>query len=169
MSDEKILKGIIRECKFKNEYKPPRSKRVIYYHDILLQNGDLISIGKQTKNPADFLPSLEIEYIITGYDKINGKACKWKHHVERKYDSYTPEEMDDKAKGKKPRAKAKPKAYGGKFIKKEDFIGYSMSYAKDLVVAGKTKPKDLKDFSAIFEHIYSVVGVCIDEMNNPKE
>lgn len=169
MSDSKILKGIIRDSIFKNEYKPPRSSKIIYYHDIFLENGDKISIGKQTKNPSDFLPGLELEYIITGYDKISSKANKWKHYIERKYDSYTPEEMNDKSKVKKTRSKTKSKPYGGKFIKKEDFIGYSMSYAKDLVIAGKTSKKDLDAFSKIYKHIYEIVGECIDEMNNPKD
>ena len=39
--------------------------------------------------------------------------------------------------------------------KETDYLGFSASYAKDLVIAGKTKPQDIKDFKKILTEVYN--------------
>jgi hypothetical protein len=43
----------------------------------------------------------------------------------------------------------------------EQFLGYSWSYAKDLLIAGKTR-SDMDELKAMAEYIYSNIGKMVN-------
>ncbi len=151
--------GIIKYSEFIKEWISPQ-KSVIYYHRLQFEDGKIINIGKKEKNPAIFLPGNEFTYKVTNVD-ANGKSTKWT--------TYIPYGGNNETKKQVPKTrKTTPKKVGGKPVKKEDFIGYAMSYAKDLVVAGKTSKTDTKNLLGLFETIYGLIEEKIDEYNKEK-
>jgi hypothetical protein len=43
------------------------------------------------------------------------------------------------------------------YTKEVDYLGFSASYSKDLVIAGKTSKKDIEDFKKIMMEIYTQI------------
>jgi hypothetical protein len=107
---------------FKNEYNGQHGK--VFYHDVELDNGDKGSIGCKDKEPTWLNPNQELCYTLD-----NGKIKKV-------------QPQNGSGGGKKPFVPVDPRI---------QFISFSMSYAKDLCVAGKIDDKKL---ISTFELIY---------------
>lgn len=121
-------KAKITRTVFVSEWTNPQGGQV-YYHTIELDNGDTGQIGSKEKMPAKLNPGSELTYTIEAGPRGNKiKAV-----------------MAPSSGGFKPgggRPVVDPRA---------QFIGFSASYAKDLVIAGKV---DLKDMNLLTERIF---------------
>ena len=116
-------KAKIIESKFIKEWTG--DKGTVYYHDIKLDNGDHGQIGTKERLPDKIAVGQELTYTIE----------------EGQYGSRIKAVQQSGGGG-----------YKGKQIDpKQQMISFSMSYTKDLVVAGKV---DLKDMSKYFDLIY---------------
>lgn len=114
---------------FVSEWNNPKGGQ-IYYHKIELDNGDTGQIGSKEKMPAKLNPGQELNYTIEATDKGN------------KIKAVLPPGFGPGFKAGGGRPVADPRA---------QFIGFSASYAKDLVIAGKV---DLKDMNLLTERIF---------------
>ncbi len=108
---------------FKTAWENPKGGQV-FYHDVELDNGDKGSIGSKEKEPSKLNPGQELTYTLE-----NGKIK-----------AVQPQNGFNG--GKKPFVPVDPRI---------QFISFSMSYAKDLCVAGKIEDKKL---ITTFELIY---------------
>lgn len=136
----------IVKVNFDSEWTPPAGGRTIYYHYIEFENGDAGNVGRTSKLPRDMKEGLEIEYSME-----NNKI---------KYVG-----MSGITQGN-PNSRENTKSYSKNFQKKakpEDFLGYAYSYAKDLVVAGKTKKEDIKNLKEIAEEIYYHIAEILQD------
>lgn len=113
---------------FVSEWNNPKGGQ-IYYHKIELDNGDVGQIGSKEKMPAKLNPGQELNYTIEATDKGN------------KIKAVMPQGA-----GFKPSGGGRPT-----IDPRAQFIGFSASYAKDLVIAGKV---DLKDMNLLTERIF---------------
>lgn len=136
-----MKKGTIKNCVYTGDWKAPNGT-TLYYHEITLDNGDIGSVAKKTMNPPDIAIGKEIEYTQEGKKIKLAQA-----------ESSGGGNGGGGNKFNKKSYKAKP----------TDFLGYSYAYAKDMVVAGKTKPEDLKDLKRIAEGIYDHIVDLIDK------
>ena len=114
---------------FVSEWNNPKGGQ-IYYHKIELDNGDVGQIGSKEKMPSKLNPGQELNYTIETTDKGN------------KIKAVMPAGFGPGFKPGGGRPAVDPRA---------QFIGFSASYAKDLVIAGKV---DLKDMNLLTERIF---------------
>ena len=136
----------VEKCVFSNEWKNP-SGTLTYYHDVTLENGDTGSIGAIEKYPKKFT-----EGTIIDYELQNGKIKIMQNQNDNGYSS-----------SNKPRKQGNSgtsnySSYqSNKGTKQEQFLGYAWSYAKDLIVAGKTS-EDLEELNKCARYIYEEIG-----------
>lgn len=125
----------IKSATFSNEWENP-SGGTTFYFDIELANGDFGSTGVAQKNSPKIAVGNEITYTKTG-NKI-------------------------KITNTKPPASA----YSGQTSKttsykksssQDAYLGYAWSYAKDLIIAGKTMD-DVEELNAVARYIYDEIG-----------
>jgi len=102
----------------------------VYYHEIELSNGDKGQIGSKEKMPAKLNPGSELTYTIEETSRGN----KIKAVV-----------AGAPAGGFKGRPQVDPK---------QQIATFSMSYCKDLIVAGKV---DIKDLENVFNRINNAI------------
>ena len=129
------------KCIFSNEWKNP-SGSLTYYHDVTLENGDTGSIGAMEKYPKKFTEGATIDYNIE-----NGK-------------------IKIVSVNENPKENYQKKSSGNNFTqnrgtKQEQFLGYAWSYAKDLIVAGKTS-EDLDELNKCARYIYDEIGKMLN-------
>ena len=129
----------IIKCVFTNTSPAPDGKP-IYYFSMQFENGDVGYCGRMLREPQDMKEGQNMEYEIIG-TKI--KYIK-------------PQQQFSNAQSSERKKTTYKKA-------PDDFLGYAYAYAKDLVVAGKTKPKDIIDLKEIAEIIYSHVTTLLTE------
>jgi hypothetical protein len=131
----------IVSCEFTNEFKPPKTNNVVYYHRLELANGDIGTIGTLEKMPDRLAVGTVINY---DYDSVNRKI-----KLEQSMSDFAASSSGTK----------KPfKQGGGARVKNQDeFLGYSWGYAKDLIIAGKTM-KDVEELNKVARYIYSEIG-----------
>ena len=135
-------KAKIIKCLWTNEWAHPKGDK-IHYHELTLSNGNIESCGAAEKYPEKLKEGKEIEYdIVKGKVKLVSNS-------------------DQPAARSNSSSTGAKKQYG-KPIKQTDFLGYSYSYAKDLVVAGKTTKKDRENLKSIAEEIYAHIGVILN-------
>ena len=130
--------SIIKASTFSNEWKNP-SGGSTYYYDIVLENGDKGSTGVAQKDSPKIQVGTEITYTLNG---LKLKIL----NVESLSSS------SSASNGFKP--KPKPSA-------QDQFLGYSWSYAKDLLIAGKTS-NDMEELKAMAEFIYNNIGKMLN-------
>ena len=117
----------IKSSVFKNEYNGANG--TIYYHDLELSNGDKGSVGKKVKNHESIAVGKDFTYELTD--------GKFKHITQPQgQNTYT--------------NSGNKKSFYQKPIEVE-LASYSMSYAKDLVIA---KVIQLDQMSAYAEKMY---------------
>lgn len=134
--------GTVVKCTFTKEWTNPKGA-IVYYHLLIMDNGDVGSVGTMEKNPAKIKEGTKITYEIKD-DKIKLVSDS----------NYTPA---GKSKG------------GGTFRSREktneEYLGYAWSYAKDLIIAGK-KLKDFKELKDLARAIYGEIKLIREEEKN---
>lgn len=126
-------KAKITRTVFTSEWTNPKGGQV-YYHTIELDNGDTGQIGSKEKMPSKLNPGSELTYTIETGPRGN------------KIKAVLPQ-----GGGFKPgKPVVDPRA---------QFIGFSASYAKDLVIAGKV---DLRDMNLLTERIFDNMAKLYD-------
>jgi hypothetical protein len=129
------------KCIFSNEWKNP-SGSLTYYHDVTLENGDTGSIGAMEKYPKKFTEGAIIDYNLeNGKIKIVSTNDNPKESYQKK--SSTTNYSQNRG------------------TKQEQFLGYAWSYAKDLIVAGKTS-EDLDELNKCARYIYDEIGKMLN-------
>lgn len=134
MSNQKTSE--VSSCHFLNEWQSPSGVKV-FYHRVVFENGDTVNFGATTVNPDKLAVGAPVTY-----------------------------EVDEKGKGKiinTEQKKGNQNYAGGNYKKKaDDYLGYAWSYAKDLIIAGKTS-KDMAEMEKIAKKIYDNIKKMIAE------
>lgn len=137
----------IAKCVFKNEWQNPTGG-IVYYHELTFENGDIGNCGAMEKMPAKYsvnsvvhytIENKKIKIISTGAENSSGNNYNNKKFIMQKTTG---------------------KTYGKK--NKDEFLGYAWSYAKDLVIAGKTM-NDVEELNKVAKYIYSEIGKMLNE------
>jgi len=152
MSESKKSKVV--KCKFIDTWQNPKGGTV-YYHELTLDNGEIGNCGTMEKYADKITEGVEIHY------KIDGNRIK----LVQVQESGPKASSESKSKSKpsqKSQGVAKSSSGYSNAAKKVGFLGYSYSYAKDLVVAGKTSKKDRDNLREIAEEIYGHIGDILD-------
>lgn len=130
------------KCTFTKEWTNPKGA-IVYYHLLIMDNGDVGSVGTMEKTPAKIKEGTKITYEIKD-DKIKLVSDS----------NYS------------PAGKSKS---GGSFRSREktneEYLGYAWSYAKDLIIAGK-KLKDFKELKDLARAIYGEIKLIREEEKN---
>jgi hypothetical protein len=133
--------SVVKKCTFTSTWDNPQGG-TLYYHNVEFINGDTGVCGRTKQEPDDMTIGKEVEYLIPANNKI-----KFIRNTGVPVNSYS---------YNKPSGNVQNKTGGGRPKAGPDtFLGYSYAYAKDMVIAGKTKPKDLEDLKSIAEQIYT--------------
>jgi hypothetical protein len=127
----------IKSSTFSNEWQNP-SGGSTYYYDLVLENGEKGSTGVNQKDSPKIQVGTEIKYTLNGL----------------KLKIVNVESTSEGASSNAFKAKSKPSS-------QEQFLGYSWSYAKDLIIAGKTS-KDMDELKAMAEYIYNNIGKMLN-------
>lgn len=125
--------SVVTKCKFTKEWTNPAGQTV-YYHDLVMENGDVGHCGTMEKYSEKIKEGAMITYTLDDAKKIKI--------------------VTDFGQQK---AFAKPQRNGQGGNKQEQFLGYAWSYAKDLIIAGKTM-KDVGELNAVARYIYDEIG-----------
>lgn len=128
----------IETCKFTSEWLNPASKKIIYYHEVSTSNGEIASCGTMEKNSPRIAVGAEIEYSIND----NGRMVLHSSSNDKK----------DEPKQESANAQKSNRIKG-----QEAFLGYAWSYAKDLIIAGKTM-EDVEELNNVARFIYNEIG-----------
>lgn len=165
MKKSKLILGQVLKCEFSTTWENPITKKLIYYHDIVTDMGDKGSCGTVEMYSPRIAVGAFIEYEIddkgkikiheSSADKGSDLAIGENNKIEKvKRNKYNQSEMFEKPEThqiKKQPIDA-PKIKG-----QEAFLGYAWSYAKDLLIAGKTM-KDMKLLKDMATFIYDEIG-----------
>lgn len=116
----------IKSCKFLKEWQG--DKGMVYYHEIVLENGDSGQIGTKERIPDKLNVGQELTYTIESSSYGN------------KIKAVT---------GQGGGFKGKPQR-----DPKEQMISFATAYTKDLVVAGKL---DIKDLETGVKRMYNIM------------
>jgi hypothetical protein len=122
-----MKQSLITNCRFTSVWQNPKGG-VVYYHELTMQNGDVGSVGTVDKLPKKIEIGTEISYEI-GDDK----------KIKLIQSTYTPPKPTYNNNQPKMNSYAK---------KPDDFIGYVLGYAKDIVcakIAAKQKVENESD------------------------
>lgn len=137
---EKSKFGTVTKCEFTSEWINPLSKKIIYYHDVYLDSGLTGSCGTMEKNSARIKKGAFIEFTIDEKSKIKLIASS-----------------NDKTPMTPTEKKSAGIASGKRVSGQETFLGYAWSYAKDLIIAGKTMD-DVDELNKVARFIYDEIG-----------
>lgn len=144
--DEKPVKsGKIISCTYRDKWLNPLSKKFIYYHDVVTDEGKVLNIGTMEKNSLRIKVGAIIDYVIDekGKTKIISSSNDASKIAER---ALQENEKNKSSDDKNSRIKGQ-----------EAFLGYAWSYAKDLLIAGKTM-KDMDELNKMARFIYDEIG-----------
>jgi hypothetical protein len=137
---------------FNQTWNPPGGGAV-HYHSITFENGDTGTIGRNSQNPSDMIKDSVIEYTV----KEPGKL-KFVKSISSPSSGMDTQKISQYTSKKPSYSKSK-----------EDFLGFSYGYAKDMVIAGKTSEQDIKDLKKIAEGIYSHICDLLDGKFTPSD
>jgi hypothetical protein len=123
---------------FTTEWKAPNGA-VLYYHELVMENGDKGTCGIKEKSPPRIWNGAYVTYTIDEKNKIKIIFS----------------DMDNQP---QPQTSSSGKTYTKQNTSKQDtFIGYAWSYAKDLIIAGKTM-EDVEELNKVARFIYDEIG-----------
>jgi hypothetical protein len=125
----------IVKSSFTSEWKAPNGA-VLYYHELVMENGDKGTCGIKEKSPPRIWNGANVTYTIDDKNKIK----------------IITSDMDNQ-----PQQSLTPKSYKQNTSKQDTFIGYAWSYAKDLIIAGKTM-EDVDELNKVARFIYDEIG-----------
>jgi hypothetical protein len=121
---------------FTTEWKAPNGA-VLYYHELIMDNGDKGTCGIKEKSPPRIWSGANVTYSIDDKNKIKIISS----------------DMDNQ-----PQQTTTGKTFNKHNTSKQDtFIGYAWSYAKDLIIAGKTM-EDVEELNKVARFIYDEIG-----------
>lgn len=139
---------------FINAWTIPGTKNVLHYYLLKFDNGEEGKVGVVPGNVITIAEGATLTYKLNA-DKIE---------IIREAMTTGSNKVSHKGNGHR----ASGHTFGGKGpVKQTDYLGYVCGYAKDLVVAGKTKPADVRAFMKIVDEIYDHVGKKIKESTPP--
>lgn len=133
-----IKRAKVTSCKFTSEWLNPASKKIIYYHEVMLDNGEMASCGTMEKNSTRIEIGAELEYSIND----NGRMVLHSSSNDKK---------------EEPKTEASNSNKSNRIKGQEAFLGYAWSYAKDLIIAGKTM-EDVEELNNVARFIYNEIG-----------
>ena len=137
--------GTILRANLTGEWINPAGKTV-YYHELTIDNGDVGSIGVMERYPNKISTGTIIQYTIDAKKKI--KIVNEQNN---------PLNMSSNPYNKPTQATQGPKkTYNNSAKSSVDFLGYSWSYAKDLIVAGKTM-EDVEELNKMARYIHDQI------------
>jgi len=149
-----IFYSKVVSCTFESEWLNPLSKKIVYYHDVITDLGHMLSVGTMDKNSNRIKKGAVIEYTVDpiGKTKILSSSNDLSKIAENAViDKQMKEEKEMLKNSEKVRIKGQ-----------EAFLGYAWSYAKDLIIAGKTT-KDLEELNAVARFIYEEIGKMLQQ------
>jgi hypothetical protein len=117
---------------------------------VLFENGDFCNIGTMEKNSPRIKKSAFIEYIID--EKSKTKVVSSSNDAKKLLEAAKTSKKQKEEKFATIIQAEKQRIKG-----QEAFLGYSWSYAKDLLIAGKTS-KDMEELNAMARYIYDQIG-----------
>lgn len=126
----------IKSSTYSNEWKNPSGGSTFYY-DLVLENGEKGSTGVTQKDSPKIQVGTEITYTLNG---LKLKILNVESSPSSASNGY----------------KAKTKSSS-----QDQYAGYAWSYAKDLLIAGKTS-SDMDELKAMAEFIYNNIGKMIN-------
>lgn len=132
-------KAKIQQAIFSNEWVNAVGK-TNYYFDIVLDNGESGSVGVADKDSPKIKVGSEITYTL------NGKKIKI---------------ITSSGTHQQSKTNSNKSGGGSKNSKQEQFLGYAWSYAKDLIIAGKTM-KDVEELNEVSRYIYDEIGKMLN-------
>jgi len=139
----------ILKCKFLRVWNNPNGKD-LFYHELTMENGDIGNVGTVDKYPEKIDENRTISYTLDG-NKLKLEAVET-------VASQSQGSGGSAASSKKGKSGGGGGGGGGRAKSQADYLGFSYSYAKDLVIAGKTTKKDMDNLKKMAEEIYAHVG-----------
>jgi hypothetical protein len=135
----------IVESIYEGEWENPKYKTVLFYYQVILDNGDIGNVGVKEKGSRRIKKGAMIEYTIDDRNKIRLISS-----------SNDPKVIAENALAKRSE-KILGKPSMQRVRKHDEFLGFAWGYAKDLLIAGKTI-EDIKNLPEIASFIYDEIG-----------
>jgi len=148
-----IKKEKIVNCRYSDKWLNPISKKFIYYHEVITDNGTVLNIGTMEKNSIRIKVGATIEYMKD--EKGKTKIISSSNDAGKIAEKVIQEKEASKNNF----------VSGGRIKGQEAFLGYAWSYAKDLVIAGKTM-QDMEELNNMARFIYDEIGKMLSNEKN---
>lgn len=136
-----LMKGKVLKCEYKSDWLNPANKKTLFIHEIVVDDGGKGNVLTVEKNSPRISVGTYIEYeydFVTDRIKIHSSSVDASPTI-----SKTGEKLEIK--------KIPPSA------RQDSYLGYAWSYAKDLIIAGKTM-KDVEELDKVATYIYERIG-----------
>lgn len=151
VGDGKTIKfAKVVSCNFNKEWLNPVSKKIVYYHDVIFDNGDICDIGSMDKNSLRIKKGAVVEYIIDSKSKT--KVLSSSNDAKQVAAAALTAKKEKVNKINQSFEQEKQRIKG-----QEAFLGYAWSYAKDLLIAGKSM-QDTEELNKMARFIYEEIG-----------
>lgn len=164
--EKKLRTSKVLKCVFTREHYQQSIGKMIYYHDLELGNGDIGSCGRLIKYPEDMR-----EGSIINYYMLDGNSIKFQADKGVRQNS-----GESGSSGSRPSRPPRPPKVTNKLHssaprnnKQDAYLGFSFSYAKDMVIAGKTSDADIANLDKIATAIYNRIGALMENPSSPTE
>lgn len=139
-----MKQGIITHVNCTAEWTNPAGK-IVFYHQIKIDNGDVGNIGKMAKYPNEIAVGTFIQYTIDEKKKIK---------ILNDTDMLGSQKMGGPMPSTPTPTAPRRASSAGK--KPDEFLGYAWSYAKDMIIAGKTM-QDVEELNKVARYIYQQI------------
>lgn len=136
-----------------SEWMNPKSNSLIYYYFIVLNDMTTGTIGTTIKDDPKLAVGKTINYRQEGMKIIYEKNPELARAIGANKANSTTRTSP------KPKADYVPRS---SVKNQSDFLGQAWSYAKDLILAGKTL-EDVKNMSEIANAIYDEIGITLNK------
>lgn len=163
-----IRSSKIKDIIFESEWANPKAGGAIYYyHRIIMENGNEGSIGAVQKFPTRLQKGATVTYTIDDKQKVKvlTSDSEGKTHPNEYANGTAPAKNQKKAAGAPPTAKRGPRPTP---MDQAAYMGYAWSYAKDLIIAGKTMDH-VEELENVARFIYNKIGDMLAEDLNPEK
>lgn len=142
--------GIITDIQFTGNWEAP-SGDLLYCYSVEIDNGDKGTLYLKNNNHK-YAVLAPVEY-----DIVDGKLKNMVILDSKQQNKYEKDRMkaNNTHYPKQQYVQQQEKPQKQIYQKDIDYLGFCASYAKDLVVAGKTAKKDIDDFKKVLTEIYN--------------
>lgn len=164
MSEKKsnVFAARVVSCTFKRSQFIEHINKTIFYHDLELDTGETVECGVIEKNPDKIAAGQMIKYTFKDGDMKTIKLEKQSSGAPSSSKPNNSNSSKGNSENKSAAPKTKPLAPKSSGMRKGEahyeYIGFAMSYAKDLVIAGKTTDQDVNDLLRVGGKIYNEIG-----------